>query len=211
MYQQQWGSNYQSNAPARRQAFISRVYGHLAGGFLVFAVIEGLLLNSPIGAAILAMVFGFGQIGWLLLMGIFMLISWIARSKLASSPDPSKQYLGYGLYILIEAVVFLPLLYIATDETTTFDQPPVAALARFSSFITSSISMAASWRSAQRLCSGDAWRPLSSSRVSSFITMPLQWLRYASVSRSLLPKYKVFYAYILGLFCLYTRSLLPLY
>ena len=59
MYQQQWGSNYQSNAPARRQAFISRVYGHLAGGFLVFAVIEGLLLNSPIGAAILAMVFGF--------------------------------------------------------------------------------------------------------------------------------------------------------
>jgi hypothetical protein len=41
--------------------------------------------------------------------------------------------------------------------------------------------------------------------------MPLQWLRYASVSRSLLPIYKVFYAYILGLFCLYTRSLLPLY
>jgi FtsH-binding integral membrane protein len=115
MYQQQWGSNYQSNAPARRQAFISRVYGHLAGGFLVFAVIEGLLLNSPIGAAILAMVFGFGQIGWLLLMGIFMLVSWIARSKLASSPDPSKQYLGYGLYILIEAVVFLPLLYIANS------------------------------------------------------------------------------------------------
>ena len=115
MYQQQWGSNYQSNAPARRQAFISRVYGHLAGGFLVFAVIEGLLLNSPIGDAILAMVFGFGQIGWLILMGIFMLISWIARSKLASSPDPSKQYLGYGLYILIEAVVFLPLLYIANS------------------------------------------------------------------------------------------------
>ena len=80
MYQQQWGSNYQSNSPARRQAFISKVYGHLAGGFLVFAIIEALLLNSPLGAAILAMVFGFGQIGWFLLIGIFMLISWIARS-----------------------------------------------------------------------------------------------------------------------------------
>jgi FtsH-binding integral membrane protein len=61
------------------------------------------------------MVFGFGQIGWFLLIGIFMLISWIARSHLASSPDPSKQYLGYGLYILIEAVVFLPLIYIANS------------------------------------------------------------------------------------------------
>ena len=129
MYQQQWGSNYQSNSPARRQAFISKVYGHLAGGFLVFALIEGLLLNSPLGAAILAMVFGFGQIGWFLLIGIFMLISWIARSQLASSPDPSKQYLGYGLYILIE--VFGPISGASFNPAREFAPRLMASLVGF--------------------------------------------------------------------------------
>ena len=115
MYQQQWGSNYQSNSPARRQAFISKVYGHLAGGFLVFAIIEGLLLNSPVSDIILTVAFGFGRFGWLALVGIFMLVSWIARDILAPSREQSKQYLGYGLYILVQAVLFVPLIAVANN------------------------------------------------------------------------------------------------
>lgn len=115
MYQQQSGSRFNTSSSINRQDFIARVYGHLAGGFLVFGIIEALLLNSPIGASILAAIFAFGQLGWLALVAMFMLVGWISRSVLASSRNTSKQYLGYGLYILMEAILFLPLIYIATQ------------------------------------------------------------------------------------------------
>ena len=51
--------------------------------------------------------------GWLLVLGAFMVVSWLANSWAHSDTSPGLQYLGLGLYVVAEAVIFVPLLYIA--------------------------------------------------------------------------------------------------
>ena len=42
-----------------------------------------------------------------------MAVSWIAERWAQSGASPQLQYMGLGLYVIAEAVIFLPLLYIA--------------------------------------------------------------------------------------------------
>ncbi len=49
----------------------------------------------------------------MVVLGAFMVVSWIANSWAQSSTSLSKQYAGLSLYVVAEAVIFLPLLYIA--------------------------------------------------------------------------------------------------
>ena len=53
--------------------------------------------------------------GWLLVLGGFMGVSFLANSWAQSSTSPGLQYLGLGLYVVAEAVIFVPLLYIAEN------------------------------------------------------------------------------------------------
>jgi len=50
---------------------------------------------------------------WLIVLGLFMVVSWLADKWARSSTSKPLQYAGLGLYIVAEAVVFLPLLYVA--------------------------------------------------------------------------------------------------
>jgi FtsH-binding integral membrane protein len=43
----------------------------------------------------------------------FMFITQYAESTALKTSDKNKQYMAYGLYILAEAIIFIPLLYIA--------------------------------------------------------------------------------------------------
>lgn len=54
-----------------------------------------------------------GQFSWLIVLGAFMGVSWIADKWARSNASPGKQYLGLGLFIVAEAIIFLPLLFIA--------------------------------------------------------------------------------------------------
>jgi FtsH-binding integral membrane protein len=45
-----------------------------------------------------------------------MLVSYIANSWANSATSLSTQYLGLGLYVVAEAVIFVPLLYIAENS-----------------------------------------------------------------------------------------------
>jgi FtsH-binding integral membrane protein len=103
-----------AEAPADvRAAFIRRTYVHLAGAILAFAGIEAVLLNLP---GIENTVFGLmraSRYSWLVVLGGFMLVSWLADRWARSETSPGMQYAGLALYVLAEAVIFLPLLLIA--------------------------------------------------------------------------------------------------
>ena len=94
-----------------RTEFIRRTYNHLAGAVLAFLLVEALLLQWS-GATMLmrAMVGGYA---WLIVLAAFMGVSWLAEKWARSDTSPQMQYLGLGLYIVAEAVIFLPLLYVA--------------------------------------------------------------------------------------------------
>ena len=95
-----------------RADFIRRTYQHLAGAVLAFLIVEALLWQWS-GAAMLARSMTRGY-SWLIVLAAFMGVSWLAKKWAHSDASPSMQYLGLGLYIVAEAVIFLPLLYIAS-------------------------------------------------------------------------------------------------
>jgi uncharacterized protein len=100
---------------SERALFIRRTYAHLAGAVLAFAGIEAALLNSVDHKTILNFFFSGGNLGWFMIMIAFMAAGWIARTFAYSRSSRATQYFGLGLYVVVEAVIFLPLLVIATD------------------------------------------------------------------------------------------------
>ncbi len=112
--------------PDARAQFIRRTYEHLAFALLGFLVLEFALLNLP-GVERLVGLMTTG-VNWLLVLGLFLVAGWIADRWARSEVSRGLQYVGLALYVLIQAVIFLPLLFIAvylTDDPTVV---PAAAL-----------------------------------------------------------------------------------
>ena len=104
--------NSAAQAPAsERAAFIRKTYLHLAGAILAFGVLEYFLISSGIGVVIAQSML---SVSWLLVLGAFMGVSFLANWWANSSASRPMQYLGLALYIAAQAVIFLPLLFIAS-------------------------------------------------------------------------------------------------
>lgn len=110
-----------------RADFIRKTYLHLAGAVFAFAGLEAILLNIPGLPESYFSLLAASRFGWLVLLGAFMGASYVADNWARSAASSGKQYAGLGLYIVAEAIIFLPLLYIASR----FDQRliPTAAAA----------------------------------------------------------------------------------
>ena len=102
-----------NSAPTERAAFIRKTYAHLAVAVLAFIALETLLINSPLALPLLKLMFG---VSWLVVLAAFMGISWLANSWARSDTSQATQYLGLGIYIVAETIIFLPLLYIANQS-----------------------------------------------------------------------------------------------
>jgi FtsH-binding integral membrane protein len=95
-----------------RAAFIRRTYGHLAGAILSFIAVELVLLQLPnVEKIVVGMIAN--QMTWLLILLAFVAAGWVAQMLAQSDSSPAAQYLGLGIYVVAEAIIFLPLLYIA--------------------------------------------------------------------------------------------------
>ena len=91
--------------------FYRKTYMHVAVAILAFGAVEYLLLKTIPLETVLSMITG--KYIWLAVIGVFWLASMLA-TKLSFSLSRNTQYLGLGLYVLIEAVIFLPMLGIAS-------------------------------------------------------------------------------------------------
>ncbi len=101
---------------ASRTTFLRRTYAHLAGAIGLFIAIEAFLLTAiPENSlqSIIGLLTG-GRWNWMIVLGAFMGVSWLAESWANSNSSRGMQYMGLGLYTVAEAVIFLPLLYIAS-------------------------------------------------------------------------------------------------
>jgi len=97
-----------------RAEFIRKTYAHLAGAIALFAVLEWLFLQiTPIKN--LAITMASSGAGWLIVLGAFMVVSMVANKWALSNTSIKKQYAGLGLYVVAEAVIFLPMIYMATE------------------------------------------------------------------------------------------------
>ena len=97
-----------------KASFYKKTYLHVAFAILAFIGVETFLLNT-VPAELIYMMFA-QRYAWLLIIGVFWLAS-ILASKWSLSQSKSTQYFGLGFYVVLEAVIFLPLIYIAVLQS----------------------------------------------------------------------------------------------
>jgi hypothetical protein len=117
-YQSPLGTFAEVAAADERSDFIVKTYFHLAGAIGLFVGLEAILLNLP-GIENLVALMVTSQYGWLMVIGAFMVVSWVANSWATSAVSPATQYMGLGLYVVAQAVIFVPLLFIANQVDPT--------------------------------------------------------------------------------------------
>jgi FtsH-binding integral membrane protein len=95
-----------------RGTFIVRTYSHLTLAVALFVALEVWFFNSPIANAIMSVVV---SVNWLVILGGFMLLSWMATFFASPALSKPLQYLGLGLYVLGQAIIMVPLLMLANQ------------------------------------------------------------------------------------------------
>lgn len=98
--------------PSERAEFIKKTYAHLAGAVGAFIVVEWILFTLGIAEMLANFVAG-SRLGWMAMLGGFMLLGYLSSSFAAKAGDTNAQYTGLGIYIIGEALIFAPILWIA--------------------------------------------------------------------------------------------------
>ncbi|HEV2947741.1 MAG TPA: Bax inhibitor-1 family protein [Gemmataceae bacterium] len=111
---------------SERVAFVRRTYAHLAGAILAFVALEALLLQVIDVQRTLLPLMARSGMSWLVVLLAFTAVSWIANRWAQSDTSVGLQYLGLSLYVVAEAVIFLPLLAIA--QVRSPDAIPTAGI-----------------------------------------------------------------------------------
>jgi FtsH-binding integral membrane protein len=109
-----FGNSAAEALPAQRAQFIRKTYLLLAAAILAFIVVEGFLFASGAAGLIANVIFSGGSMGWLLVLGLFMAVSFLANRWATSETSSLTQYMGLGIFIIAEAVIFVPMIMLAT-------------------------------------------------------------------------------------------------
>ncbi len=96
-----------------RQRFIRKTYFHLALAIGLFALIETVFVQMNLHIAALQLLGKIGTFGWLGVLLVFGFASNIMHRKALQSVSLQSQYLAWGVGILLEALIFLPIIGMA--------------------------------------------------------------------------------------------------
>ncbi len=108
---------------SERTAFIRKTYLNLVGAIFALTLIEIVLFHIPGIENLVQLMLG-GRYSWLIVLGLFMGVSYIANGWALNAIDPKIQYAGLGLYVAAQSVILFPLLYFAY---TSYPQAIVSA------------------------------------------------------------------------------------
>lgn len=93
-----------------REQFIGKVFNHLGGSILTFTLIEVIFFKTGIAKMLVA---AMSVIPWMAILAIFMVGGWLTSRIAHTVESLTAQYAALGVYILFEAIIFAPLLYLA--------------------------------------------------------------------------------------------------
>lgn len=95
-----------------RARFITRTYNHLMGSIVLFTLLEVWFFSTGMAATMAsAMLSG----SWLLILGGFMIVTWLATRAAHTSESKPAQYAALVAVVTAYAVLFVPMLYIANS------------------------------------------------------------------------------------------------
>ena len=116
---------------AEQQAdFILKTYAHLVGGIVAFVLFEIWLFQSNGAAAIMQMMQG---ASWLLILGAFMVVNWLATMAAHRIQSTAGQYLAFAVLIAAWGVMFVPMVFYAMiNAPGAVDKAIIATMVGFS-------------------------------------------------------------------------------
>lgn len=113
-----------------RMVFIRRVYLHVAGALTAFALLLALLVKA-VPAETMTKIFVAMPAGWLIVLLAFLAGIFLARWLASPEMPLPMQYLGLGIYVVLEALIFWPVMWYLdrTGQHATILQAAVMTLA----------------------------------------------------------------------------------
>lgn len=119
--------------PQERAAFIRRTYTHVALAVAAFALTETFFFVSGVADVFIGTLRYGGRLSWLVVLGAFMGISWIADRWARSDVSVATQYLGLAVYVVAEAFIFIPMIAIAAayGGSETISKAGIVAIGLF--------------------------------------------------------------------------------
>ena len=106
----------------------------MAGAVGLFALLEGFFLSIPSVSQRASVLMTSSPWAWLVVLGVFMFGSRIAQSWAVDATSLPKQYAGLGLYILLQAIIFVPLMIyarLATGDNYLIQKAAIITLGLF--------------------------------------------------------------------------------
>ncbi|MCB1005593.1 MAG: Bax inhibitor-1/YccA family protein [Acidimicrobiales bacterium] len=98
-----------------RADFMVKVYQHLVAAIVAFVAFETLLFATGAAEGLFNLVYGRGG-AWLLVLGGFMVVNWLATAAAHDLANPGRQYAGLFALAGAEALIFAPFLYYVFNE-----------------------------------------------------------------------------------------------
>ncbi len=102
------------SAAEERAGFMRRVYAHLIAALAAFVGIEALFQTTLNQEAILGLFAG-GRFSWLIVMLVYMGMTFLARTLAYHETSRGMQYAGLALGVVVEACIFMPIIFVARN------------------------------------------------------------------------------------------------
>lgn len=102
-------AQYAQAAVESRARFIARTYSTLFLAILAFTAIEIAFFMSGVADIVAPML---GR-NWLIVLGGFMVASWLGSRVAHTAQSSVAQYAALGGFVFAEAIIFMPMLWIA--------------------------------------------------------------------------------------------------
>lgn len=121
-----------------RVTFLRKTYAHLGVALLAFAAITGGMMRLLPDASLKFSSWALGgRMNWLLIIGAFMLVGWLAERLAMSESSRGLQYLGLGIFVAAQAMLLQPIMWLlltrfgAHDAFSIVSQATVITLSIF--------------------------------------------------------------------------------
>jgi FtsH-binding integral membrane protein len=96
-----------------RVAFLRKTYGLLGVALIGFAVLTAGMMRFATETSLRFSSWAFtGRLNWLLVLGLFMLVGYIARRLAVSETSRGLQLAGLGLFVFAQSALLQPLLWV---------------------------------------------------------------------------------------------------
>lgn len=95
-----------------RAEFLSKTYYNLFGAICGFTLLELYFFQSGLADTIARALL---STNWLFVLGGFMIAGWLATRVAFTATSIGAQYLALAGYVVAEAIIFVPLLYVANS------------------------------------------------------------------------------------------------